>query len=151
MFFTDALIVIMGILVIQNLILTLLGIISAFICAIAIDKLFVGENDAFIAHVISAKTDEINAAVIDRLGRTTTVLPCHGGYTGREQNMLMITFSIKQYVEFMTLIASIDKAAFVTLHRAREIHGEGWTYELPLAPAERRRTDIAAPDNDASA
>lgn len=130
MFYTDALIVAIGVLVIQNLILTLLGIVSALICAMAIDRLFVGENDAFIAHVISSRTDEINDAVINRLGRTTTVLPCRGGYTGREQRMLMVTFSIKQYADFMAVIASIDKAAFVTLHRAREIHGEGWTYGL---------------------
>ncbi len=136
MFFTDALVIVMGILLIQNLVLTLLGIVSAFICALAIDRLFVGENDAFIAHVISCRTDEINDAVINRLGRTTTILPCRGGYTGREQRMLMVTFSIKQYADFMTVIASIDKAAFVTLHRAREIHGEGWTYDLPLAPTE---------------
>ena len=131
MFVTDATIVILGVLIIQNLILTLLGIVSAFVCALAIDKLFVGENDAFIAHVISSRTDEINDAVIQRLNRTTTILPCQGGYTRREQKMLMITFSIKQYADFMALIASIDKAAFVTLHRAREIHGEGWTYQLP--------------------
>ena len=147
MFVTDALIVVMGVLVIRNLILTLLGIVAAFLCALAIDRLFVGDHDAFIAQVISTRTKEINDAVIDRLGRTTTVLPCRGGYTGREGEVLMITFSIKQYADFMALISSIDKSAFVTLHRAREIHGEGWTYADPLIPAERGRTDTVDGDD----
>ena len=42
--------------------------------------------------------------------------------------MLMVTISVKQYAAFMALISSIDKNAFVTIHRAKEINGEGWTY-----------------------
>ena len=41
----------------------------------------------------------------------------------------MITFNIRQYPAFMQLISDVDKNAFVTVHRAHEINGEGWTYE----------------------
>ena len=45
--------------------------------------------------------------------------------------MLTITFRMNQYAEFMAIINEIDKNAFVTVHRAHEINGEGWTYTIP--------------------
>ena len=42
----------------------------------------------------------------------------------------MVSFSSSQYADFTALIASIDENAFVTLHRAHEINGEGWTWGL---------------------
>jgi len=127
-FVVDAAVVVLGMFIIDNLVLTLLGIVSAFVCAIAVDKLFLGESSAFIAQIVSDKCDEINEGVINKMYRTSTITKCTGGYTGADREMLMVTFGVKQYAEFMALISSIDKNAFVTLHRAHEINGEGWTY-----------------------
>ena len=129
MFICDSLVIVLGMLIIGDLILSLLGILSAFISALAIDKLFLGESYALTAYVISDKCDSINDAIIDRLDRTTTVLPCKGGYSGKDGMLLMTTFSARQYAEFTAIISSIDKKAFVTVHRAHEINGEGWSYD----------------------
>lgn len=134
LFIIDSAIIISGMLIIDDLVLTLLGIVSAFVCALAVGKIFVGDSDALIAHVVSEKCDEINDGVIHRLERTTTVVDCRGGYSGEEKRMLMITISVKQYAAFMALISSIDKNAFVTLHRAKEINGEGWSYPKHTEP-----------------
>ena len=42
--------------------------------------------------------------------------------------MLSVIFSKNQYGELMNIVSSADKKAFVTVHRAHEIGGEGWTY-----------------------
>ncbi len=131
-FLCDTMIIIAGMFAINNLVISLLGIISAFICAIAIDKMFIGESGAFIAYVVSDKYKEINEAVIKRLLRTTTMLDATGGYSGERRVMLTVTFSRNQYAEFTAIMAEIDKNAFVTVHRAHEIGGEGWTkYDDP--------------------
>ena len=118
--------------VLQNLVVSLLGILSAFICAIAIDKMFVGESGAFIAYVVSDKYEEINEAVIRRLVRTTTIINATGGFSGDEKVMLTVTFSRNQYAEFTAIMSEIDKNAFITVHGAHEIGGEGWTkYDDP--------------------
>ena len=127
----DTLVIVSGMFIIRNLTLSLLGILSAFICSIAIDKLFIGESGALIAQVVSEKHAEINEAVIHRMRRTTTSIGVVGGYSGKEKIMLSITFRMSQYAEFMALISEIDKNAFVTIHRAHEINGEGWTYTIP--------------------
>ena len=130
-FTLDAGIVALGVFVIGDLVTSLLGIASAFICAISLDKLFIGESSAFIAHIVSEKYTEINAAVIERLERTSTILDCMGGYSGKSRKMLVTTFAVNQYAEFTAIISAIDKRAFVTVHRAHEINGEGWSYASP--------------------
>ncbi len=137
-FLCDAVIVLVGMFVLGDLVISLLGIVSAFICAISVDKLFIGESRAFIAHVVSERYEEINDRIIHRLNRTSTVLDCTGGYSGEGKKMLISTFSVDEYAEFTAIIAEIDKSAFVTVHRAHEINGEGWSYDSP----EERKTDV---------
>lgn len=129
-FICDTAIIIVGIFAVDNFILSLLGIVSAFICASSIDKLFLGETSAFIAHVVSDKYDEINRAVITKMSRTTTILDATGGYSGEGKKLVIVTFHMRQYPAFTQIISEIDKNAFVTVHRAHEINGEGWTYGL---------------------
>ena len=61
------------------------------------------------------------------MDRTTTIIDAVGGYTGNGLKMLMVTFKMGQYSEFLNIINKIDKCAFVTIHQAHEINGEGWT------------------------
>ena len=127
-FICDSTIIIAGALAINNIIITLLGVISAFICALTIDKLFLGESSAFIAHIVSNKYEEINEMVITKMQRTTTIVDAVGGYSGKGKKMVIVTFAMRQYALFCALMDSIDKNAFITVHRAHEINGEGWTY-----------------------
>ncbi len=135
-FITDASIVVLGMFAVRNLVISLLGIVAAFICAIVVDKLFLGESSAFIAQVVSSKYDAINRAIIKQMNRTTTITTATGGYTGEERKMIMVTFSVRQYAIFSAIVSAIDKNAFITLHRAHEISGDGWTYNLEYNPTE---------------
>ena len=125
-FIIDASIVIFGMIAIGDLVVSLLGIISALICAVAIDKMFLGESSAFIAQIVTDKYELINKAVIETLDRTTTISDCVGGYSGKGKKTIMVTFGINQYADFLVLMSKCDKNAFVTVHRAHEINGEGW-------------------------
>ena len=125
-FIIDATIVIMGMIAIGDLVVSLLGIVSALICAVAIDRMFLGESRAFIAQIVTDKYEQINQAVIEKLDRTTTVSDCIGGYSGKDKKMIMVTFGINQYADFLLLMSKCDEDAFVTVHRAHEINGEGW-------------------------
>ena len=157
-FICDATVIIAGMFAIQDIVVSLLGIVSAFICAIVIDKLFVGESGAFIAYVVSDKFEQINEAVIRRLNRTTTIINTTGGFSGEEKVMLTVTFARSQYAEFTAILSEIDKNAFITVHGAHEIGGEGWTkYDDPestddlVIPRYSDRTPPADNNSDDSA
>ncbi len=130
-FIVDVAVVLAGIFVIKDLTLSLLGIASAFICAIVIDKLFLGESQAFIAQIVSDKYEEINKAIITRLDRTTTILEARGGFSGKDKKVVMVSFTMRQYATLINIVNIIDKTAFVSIHRAHEINGEGWTRPSP--------------------
>ncbi len=126
-FCIDASTVVIGLFIIGDLVVTLLGITSAFVAAAVIDKLFLGESKAFIAQIISKKYTEINRCVAADLKRTTSILDIEGGYSGEKKKMLMVSFSMDQYNDLMGIIGKTDPDAFITVHRAHEINGEGWT------------------------
>lgn len=130
-FFVDASAIVLGMFVIRDFVLTLLGIVSAFIAALMIDKVFIGGSKAFVAHIVTDKSEDINKLVIEKLDRTSTVVDVTGGYSGAPKKMLMVSFSMDEYSELINIINSTDKNAFVTVNQAHEINGEGWTrYEL---------------------
>ena len=128
-FVVDASIVLLSMFVLRDFILTLFGVISAWIAAIVIDKIFLGRSQAFTAHIVSDKYEEINLAIREDIDRTTTIYTAMGGYSREEKKVVSVTFSMRQYADLMALIKRIDKSAFVSINRAHEINGEGWTYE----------------------
>ena len=88
---------------------------------------FLGSSRSFIAHIISEKCDEINKEITGNIDRGSTIIDVTGGYTGKPRRMLMVSFTMNQYSEIINAVNKIDKNAFVTVHQAREINGEGWT------------------------
>ena len=126
-FIIDTTIVVLGMFVIKNLVISLMGILSALVCAVVIDRVFLGGSRAFIANIVSERWDKINAVIIERFERTSTVLEGIGAYTGKSKKIIMVSFTMSEYSELLGIINQIDKNAFVTVHRAHEINGEGWT------------------------
>lgn len=126
-FAVDASAILLGMFVIKDFSISLLGIVSAFIAAYVIDKVFIGGQSAFVAHIITEKPDEINRFVIEKLDRTSTIIDVTGGYSGEKKKMLMVSFTMKEYSELMNIINQTDKEAFMTIHQAHEINGEGWS------------------------
>lgn len=126
-FLVDAIIVVFGIFIIRDMIVSLLGIAAVIVCAFMIDKVFLGTSRAFICEIVTPHYKEISRQIIERLDRTTTVFDVVGGYSGEKKKMLKISFTMRQYTEVLSIISRIDKSAFVTVYRAHEINGEGWT------------------------
>jgi uncharacterized membrane-anchored protein YitT (DUF2179 family) len=129
LFAVDATIVVLGMFVLKDLVLSLLGIMAAFIFALVVDYVFIGSGKDFVAHIISDHPEEISRLVIERIDRTTTILDAVGGYSKEKKKLVMVSFTINQYSELMNIINRVDKKAFVTISRAHEINGEGWTHE----------------------
>jgi uncharacterized membrane-anchored protein YitT (DUF2179 family) len=126
-FIFDASVVIFGIFAVGDFIMSLLGITSAFVVAFVIDKVFIGEKKAFIANIVSEKHSQIRAAIITKLDRTCTIIEAKGGFTDKKRPIIMVSFTMPEYAALITIVDSIDKDAFITVHRAHEINGEGFT------------------------
>ncbi len=128
-FAIDAIIVIFGIFVIDDMVLSLLGIVSAFICAMMIDKVFLGNDGAYIAQIVSDEYEIISKGIIKQLDRTATIVDVVGAYSKESKKMLIVSFSMREYSDLINIINHADPGAFLTISRAYENHGEGWTKE----------------------
>ena len=127
LFVIDTTIVLLGVFVIQNFVVSMLGIVSSLVSALMVDRVFFGGSKALVAHIITDKHEELNRLIIEDVHRTSTIVDVIGGYTGEEKKMIIVSFTMRQYPDLLSAINKADKCAFVTFHRAHEINGEGWT------------------------
>lgn len=128
-FAIDASIIILGVIINPNhdLALALLGVLSAFVAAMMIDKLFIGSSKSFVAYIVTDKYLEITDDIINHMDRTTSILDIEGGYSKTMKKMVMVSFTLRQYSQLMGIVTNNDRKAFVTIHQAHEINGEGFT------------------------
>ena len=129
MFLTDVTIVMLGVFVTKNLVRSLLGVLAALVIATMIDKIFLGGNSAFVAQIVTDSGEAVNRAIIEQADRTSTIFEVKGGYSGKDKKMLMVTFNMRQYTRLMDVVRDVDPMAFITIWRAHEIRGEGWTWK----------------------
>ena len=127
LFIIDASIVTLGMFIIGDFVISLLGVFSAFVAALMVDKVFIGSSKSFIAQIISEKHEVINKEIIEKVDRGSTIIDVVGGYTGEPRKMIMVSFTVNQYAGMLNVIHRNDKNAFVNIHQAHEINGEGWT------------------------
>lgn len=125
-FAIDTLAVLTGLFAFNDLVLSLLGLTAAAVSAVAIDKIFLGSSSAFIAQIISNEPQKINSLVASKIERTTSLVEIKGGYSGSKKTMLIVSFTKNQYSDLTDIISSVDPSAFVTIHKAHQINGEGW-------------------------
>lgn len=126
-FIIDAVVIAAGLLVFQNLGLSLLGILSIFVSATLVDKIFLGSDKSYVAEIITGKYEQITDAVIKNLDRTTTVIDAVGGYSKKQTKIVIVTFKAAQYAALMNIINTVDPGTFMNVYRVHEINGEGWT------------------------
>lgn len=126
-FGVDAAIVVCGVFIINDLVLSMLGICSALVCAAVIDRVFLGSSSAYVAQIISNNCEEISRGVIEKLDRTTTIVDVKGAYSGEAKKLIIVSFSMREYSDLMNIINHADPSAFMMISKAHENHGEGWT------------------------
>lgn len=126
-FGVDAAIVVCGVFIINDLVLSMLGICSALVCAAVIDRVFLGSSSAYVAQIISNNSEEISNGVIEKLDRTTTIVDVKGAYSGESKKLIIVSFSMREYSDLMNIINHADPSAFMMISKAHENHGEGWT------------------------
>lgn len=131
-FIVDGIIVTLGLFILQDILLSLVGIMSAFVFALTLEFVFGGRSHAMTAQIISpTKSEEINYWIQTSTNRGSTVIPVMGGYTGEEYLMIIVNFDRSEYARIVNGIAKIDKDAFVTISQATAVLGEGFKNLLP--------------------
>ena len=137
-FVIDASIVVAGMICLKDIPNGLIGILSALVCALVVQYVYVNSNHYVIADIISDKTDEIMSYVHEKMEHASTVIDAVGGYTGQSRKILRVAFNKKELHSFRSFIAETDPKAFVSFTQASMINGEGFA---PLVSGKKRKKD----------
>ena len=126
-FIIDGTIIVLSMILLPNQwINSLVGILSAFISATMIDFIYNANISSYQADIISDKWEEISRYAQDELGRGATIIRGEGGYKGEERIVLRVVFEKRQFDKLRKYIASIDPKAFVTYTQTKAVYGEGF-------------------------
>lgn len=104
----------------------LYGVVSMYICSIAMDMVVYGSINAKLAYIISDHCEEITQRLMDmELG--ATILNGKGAFTGNSKNIVMCAAKPARIARIKALVKEVDpEKAFVIVTDAKEVYGEGF-------------------------
>lgn len=103
----------------------LYGGIALFVTAKVVDLFVYGGNTGKLAHVISAKEDEITTALLNE-GVGVTKLRAIGAYTNTERPILLCAVRRRELIMVKRIVKEIDPDAFFIVSDTSEVLGEGF-------------------------
>lgn len=127
-FFADAIVIVIGMAVMQLWVPALCGILSSFVTAVLIEVVYIRNQTAYQVDIISDKWEEISKYAQDELERGATIIRAEGGFKGDERVILRVVFDKNQYEKIRNYIASVDPKAFVTFTQTNAVFGEGFKH-----------------------
>lgn len=125
-FIIDGSLIVIGMLLMKDIPLGLIGILSALVCALMVQYCYVNANSYIIADIVSKNYEEIMEYVHKEMEHATTVIDATGGYTGNDRKILRVAFNKRELYDFRCFIGQTDPEAFVTFTQASMINGEGF-------------------------
>lgn len=126
MFCVESVIVITGMLVLQDWKLPLFSLIAIFASAKMVDFVLDGASYDKLLFIISDKKEELKEFILNDMERGGTLIHSSGMYTDRERDMIFLVVSRKQIAAVKEKIRSIDKSSFVVVVDAYETYGDGF-------------------------
>lgn len=125
-FILDAVVIITGGIIYNNLESMLYAAVTVFVSAQVLDYIIYGISRGATIMIISEKNDEIRQLLINDLNRGVTIFKGHGGYSGEEKSVLLCACYDNQTQKLIKKIKSADENAFFIVTQSKQIVGEGF-------------------------
>lgn len=102
------------------------ALICILISNVVIDFVLEGPNSSHSFFIISDKSDEIAARIMQELDRGVTGLEGMGMYSHQHKRVLLCVVSRMETVTLRRIVFSVDPKAFVISAKAHDTYGEGF-------------------------
>lgn len=80
-----------------------------------------GINDSKAFYIITTKEKEVKKYIMEDLKHDITILEAKGGFTKRQNNIIMTVINSKEYYELKEGIKEIDPNAFISITKSYEV------------------------------
>lgn len=129
----------------MNLLASSVGVLGSILCSVMIDRVFMGLSQHYVALIVSNKWYDINKYINEEIERGTTLFRAEGGFSRVDTMVIEVCFDRREYTMIQNIIHRIDPHAFLTVLRAQEILGYGFSrstpdvMDIPLPPDTTQR------------
>lgn len=127
MLYTFDFLILLGQMLFSDKEVILYGILLVMTYTIVLDKILVFGRAQTQVKIISCKSEEINAAIIQKMDRGSTLLHTETGYLRNQQDMILTVISNRELPRLNQLVMEIDPAAFMIIGKVNEVRGKGFT------------------------
>lgn len=103
------------------------AILGVLINGLVIDLVIEGFNIVKQLAIITHRTEEVKAFILNDLGRSATVYTAKGAFSGDEKEVITTVVSQKEFIRLKNYVKGIDPRAFITVSNVHEALGEGFT------------------------
>lgn len=110
-----------------NFLATLVGVCGSVLCSVMIDIVFSSKDRSYMALIVSSRWVELNDAINQTVGRGTTLIKGQGGYSRLDTMVVEVCFDRRDYTLLERTVHRIDPQAFMTVMKAQEIVGYGFS------------------------
>ena len=114
-------------------------LVSVFISARVIDFVIEGLNASKAVTIVSNRPQELAGTIVKKMNRGVTILTGRGGYTGKTREVLYVVVGRNELPKLKQIVHQIDPLAFVVVGDARDVLGEGFSYEKTIAYSNHHR------------
>ncbi|MBD1371598.1 YitT family protein [Hazenella sp. IB182357] len=104
-------------------------LVAIFVGARVIDFVIEGANASKAATIISNVPQKLAKTITKKMDRGVTLLKGQGGYTGKEKEVLYVVVAPNELPKLKAIVNELDSNAFVVVHDARDVLGEGFTFD----------------------
>ncbi len=122
----DVIVIIVSAIAFKRFELSIYAGVCVAIQTYVVDKLLYGFDSAKMIYIMSEKNDVITKRLLEELDVGATIVHSHGGYTGKNQPVIMCVLKKQQLPKAKELIRAEDSCAFLIVTNATEILGEGY-------------------------
>jgi len=99
------------------------SMVTYYIAIKVIDIVVEGLEESKSVTIISKEYDEISQSIVDRLGRSTTLLQATGGYSGEDTKVIYCVVSRLELAKLKGIVQAIDEKAFIAVEHVSDVMG----------------------------
>ena len=99
------------------------SIVTYYLASKVIDIVVEGLNESKSVTIISQKYDEISQEIVEKLGRTTTLMHATGGFSGQEVKVIYCVVSRIELSKLKSIVQLKDEQAFIAVESVADVVG----------------------------
>ena len=106
--------------------LGLVGLLSVYLIGTLVDRFIDGFNACKQVFIFTSQEELVLNYITKEVNRGCTIFKGKGGYTGKENTMILTILSTKQFIHLKQFMKNNDPEAFITVNATNEVLGEGF-------------------------